>query len=548
MNELIRRLITVSLILTSFCANAQEKPKIIVSFDLDKYLVGPLPFDKRFEFSAFDTKYDEILFSYSLDENYNDNPRYNSGAAQIALIIDKISGKARFPNKIGPLHPNVPYDFKFQVSKEITLTSKEEEALRSDIFKLVEEDFKDVKKIDSGKINDFKSNLQALLTKYAKTDQILQRNGEPLDVTKTPLFTTELHPILSKIELNYYTINSDYLSNGSDNQISNSKTAALKALFSSEKDEAIFRSLSSVLFNNRSISNSFKGVLDSPINPISGNNEKLTLRQYLEFILEEPESKISDVINGLVKINGNDHIKANGPDISSIKLLSNIIEKLTRKSIRKGNGDDFFNTNEVDFLRLAKIKVDAYLDKLSDYKFRLQEIKKSKNEIPNILRNTIAKKDIKISEEVVIDVFAEKNAYIGLDAGLGFAFGKANGLFTYQGANFYFRPVNHQTPFSDLEGADEFWKRFSLYVGIAQVITIEEDDYEPLVGDSSVLIGTGFRLNRGFRLNIGGLLHYKKDVNPIIDNKTITVSPTLSLSVDINLVKAIGVVGTALNL
>jgi hypothetical protein len=62
------------------------------------------------------------------------------------------------------------------------------------------------------------------------------------------------------------------------------------------------------------------------------------------------------------------------------------------------------------------------------------------------------------------------------------------------------------------------------------------------------MTGAGYRINRAFRLNVGGLLHYKKDPNPVIDDKNITFSPTVSLSVDIDLIKALGAVGEALNI
>lgn len=540
-----QNILLIFLLFISLSINAQVKSTQVVSFDLDKRSIGLLPFDERFKLSGFDTKYDEISLTYKINCKYaNEEPNYNNGGF-IQLVVDKTTGKAIFPKPIEPLHPNVLYDFNFKVSKEIILTAEEEEALQSDIFKLIDTHFEDVKNTDSGEISNFKASLQALLVKYANTDKIVDLSGNLIDITTTPLFKTDLKDVLSNIEKDYSVINSDY--KGPNNQIFLAQNNAVSNLNSAVFNLSMLR-LKSVLKDEKMMSDSFKAVLNAPINPIPGQNEKLTLRQYLDYIMEDLQRMLSEVINGSVKINGNNHEVVKELDLSSLKLLSNVFEKLSRKSITDNKGGPIFTSDQVGAIKYFKGRIDVVIDKKSNYEARKENIKTAKTKIPNLLKNTIAKKDIQISESIQIDALAEKNAYIGLDAGVGFAFGKANGLFTYQGANFYLRPVNHQTPFSDLKGIDEFWKRFSVYLGIAQIITDEEDQYEALIGDSSVLIGSGIRLTRGVRVNIGSLLHYKKDINPIVDSKKITVSPTFSLSIDINLVKALGAVGGALNL
>jgi len=527
---------------------AQVRATQEVAFDLDKRSIGTLPFDERFKLTAFDTKYDVINFTYSISSAFlGKKPNYFSGGS-MPLTIDKSTGKAIFPQIIGPLHPNVVYDFKFEVSKQIALDEDKEEALRKDIFDRINKYFKDVKATDGSAITAFKADLQQLLFNYAGTNQIVDATGNIIDVRTTPLFSSDIQPTLSALEQDYFKLNTDYKKGDPTNQVTVASNNTITAL-SNDKMLKVFQKLSWILNKESRSSKLFKALLNAPINPVPGANEKLTLKQYLSFIIEDPIAELSPVINGTAKIVGNTHPDASALDLESIKLLKVVFEKLTRNSVKDWRGRPIFSTDEINNgIRYLITRLDLIINKQSDYLLRTQRIKTAPERIPNLLKNAIAKKDITISEQVNIDVMAEKNAYIGLDAGVGFAFGSANGLFTYQGANFYFRPVNHRTPFSELEGTDEFYKRFSVYLGIAQIITDEEDRYEGLLGESSVLVGAGFRLNRGFRLNVGGLIHYLNDRNPIVDNKKITVSPTVSLSIDINLVKALGAVGGALNL
>lgn len=526
---------------------AQVRATQEVAFDLDKRSIGTLPFDERFKLSGFDTTYDKIKFSYSISDDFEDKkPNYFAGGS-MQLKIDKSTGKAIFPEVIGPLHPNVVYDFKFEVSKKIDLDDDKEKALQEDVFKLINTHFKDVKAVDGPAITAFKASLQALLEQYAGTDQIVDAIGNKIDYTVTPLFKTEIQSTLDTLEKDYFKLNTVYKKGDPLNQVTKAQDNAITTL-SSDKILVIFQKLSWVLEKDSRISDLFKALLKAPINPLPGANEKLTMRQYLDFIIEDPITEISSVINGKAKIVGNTHLRIESLDVASIKLLKVVFDKLTRNSVKNSRGNPIFFPDEVNSIKYLRGRFDEIIKKQTDYLERKQRIKTAPERIPNLLKNAIAKRDIKISEQVNIAVLAEENAYIGLDTGVGYAFGSANGLFTYQGANFYFRPVNHRTPFSELKGTDAFLKRFSLYLGIAQIITDEEDRFEGLLGDSSLLVGVGFRLNRGFRINIGGLVHSIKDRIPTVDNKNITVSPTVSLSIDINLIKAIGAVGGALNL
>lgn len=525
---------------------AQTRKTIVVPLDLDKRTIGDLPFDERFKLSGFDTKYDEIQLKYGLKTD-TIKPSYFKGG-KLNFTIDKTTNKAFYSGLLGPLHPNREYVFEFLVSKKIELNEAEEKALREEIYKSIKEYFKDAKTNDLVKIDNFKAEVQSLLKKYAGSDDIVNLSGQPIDLTNTPLFQTDLYKVISDIEKDYINLNKQFNSKDpTKNNLVKAKEGANKEIAKLEY-VAIFDKIKTALESNDNISESFKGLLDAPINPIPGANEKLTLRQYLDFISTNYLTYIQAIISGQQKIVGNSHEASEKLDSESLKLLAVAFKKLERKSVKDDKGAVYFDTSENKSLgRLSRVIGDIVKEQNAYLKI-LANLKSGSEHIPNLLRNAIAKKEIKISDEVKIDVLAEKNAYIGLDAGVGFAFGSANGLFTYQGANLYFRPVNHQASFKDLKGWDKFYKRFSIYLGIAQIITDKEDRFTGLLDNSSLLVGIGYRLNRGLRLNVGGLVHYLEDRIPTVDDKNITISPTISLSFDINLIKAIGAVGKGLNL
>ncbi|WAC02450.1 hypothetical protein N7U66_01670 [Lacinutrix neustonica] len=202
--------------------------------------------------------------------------------------------------------------------------------------------------------------------------------------------------------------------------------------------------------------------------------------------------------------------------------------------------------SEVVQIKKIRDAISNVLEQLKKIELKTAEINALASSIPNILNDAFIRDIISIEEAIYMDLTAKKNAYIGIDLGLVYAF-SLESVFIYEGTNFYFRPVNREALFSDLEGWDAFFKRFSIYLGMAQLLTDKPDNFEPLFGKSSLLTGVGWRLNRTFRINAGALMHYKTNPNPLIDTQTFKVSPTISFSVDLDIAQALGSVGKILN-
>ncbi len=524
---------------------SQTKDQIVVPVDLDAGTIGKVPFDQKFKLGSFKTSYDKIRLTYTIKDP-TEKPNYFSGG-QADFSINKATGIAMCSTIIGPLHPNVVYKFNFTVTKAIVLSPEEEAAYRKEVFVLINKSFKDVTATDQKKIDQFKKDLDVILKKYAKADKLVDADGNPIDVMLMPLFKNDIDPAITIVENRYYKLNNP---NGIKATTLTTKNAAVSHFDSDSNPDspAFFKKLNKALKNNKIISESFNKLLDSPINPSLADNVNLTARQYLQYLLEDPIERITKVVNGEQKIVGNNHDPASEIDKNSLIILQKIFEILGRSTVTTPEGRPYFKSTEKQFAATSYRIFTNYVTVITEKEKAFADIAKQEKEIPNLIKDAFITKEIKIDAGADIDVLAEKNPYIGLDAGVGYAFGSANGVFIYEGANFYLRPINRDADFRDLKGMDEFLKRLSFYLGIAQIITEKEDSFESLFGNNSLMVGGGFRLNRAFRLNVGGLLHYKKDPNPVIDDKKITVSPTLSLSVDIDLVKALGAVGEALNI
>ena len=163
------------------------------------------------------------------------------------------------------------------------------------------------------------------------------------------------------------------------------------------------------------------------------------------------------------------------------------------------------------------------------------------------MEGAFLKDEFQLSHSVSIPVESMKDIYYGLDVGFSYALG-INTLFTYQGLNIYLAPINRETPFSLYKGNDRWLKRISIYLGIAQTLGSAPIEYEPLFSGNSLIVGAGWRFNRAMRINIGGLIYREKDLNPLISKTTVAVSPTISLTVDVDLAAGFGAVGKVFNL
>ena len=107
-------------------------------------------------------------------------------------------------------------------------------------------------------------------------------------------------------------------------------------------------------------------------------------------------------------------------------------------------------------------------------------------------------------------------------------------LVPYLGFQINFRPINKNIRFSSIN--NKTWKhRMSYMMGLTTSSIAIQERREDLFGKNSLLIGLGFRLNNTIRLT-GGTVWFKKlDKNPLSNRKLLSFSPSVGISVDLEI-------------
>jgi hypothetical protein len=130
-----------------------------------------------------------------------------------------------------------------------------------------------------------------------------------------------------------------------------------------------------------------------------------------------------------------------------------------------------------------------------------------------------------------------RSAYVSLDAGIAYSWRLENLVF-YAGSNIYLRPINKEAP---LRYAGTFLHRFALTVGITTTVEDKSrraEDLRPVAQDqqtsNSLLLGAGLRITPSLRVGAGALVFKETDPNPLLDHKSVTATPYVSFTADIN--------------
>ena len=137
----------------------------------------------------------------------------------------------------------------------------------------------------------------------------------------------------------------------------------------------------------------------------------------------------------------------------------------------------------------------------------------------------------------VLGADLSRSAYVSLDAGVAYPWRLENMVF-FAGANIYFRPINKAAP---LRYKGSFLHRFALTVGITTTVRDESRRAEDLRNtpdndetSNSLLMGGGLRVTPSMRLGGGVLVFRETDPNPLINQKSVAVTPYVSFTADVD--------------
>jgi|GEM_PF-3334770 len=139
---------------------------------------------------------------------------------------------------------------------------------------------------------------------------------------------------------------------------------------------------------------------------------------------------------------------------------------------------------------------------------------------------------IQVNASTVSSFKTQQKWYISAD--FGFAYGPdVDKVVPYVGTNIYLQPVNKNAPLSVRGG---FLRRFAFTLGLTvkSLADSSPQTRSDLWDSNSLLVGVGYRITDSGRLGVGALVFNEQDPNPLIDEESVTVSPYLSLSFDVD--------------
>ncbi len=289
-----------------------------------------------------------------------------------------------------------------------------------------------------------------------------------------------------------------------------------------------------------------KKLMDQPLNPTITDYKAMKISDAL-ILLDNGFANpniFTALINGSGKIGGTFQSiepTADGQvSVPSLQVLISIFSLLDSKAFLNDATPAVQIFTPAMHTGLITNRLYYYLAKLNAIGPETQDYTLFNDQFASLMADTYIKKTYLLSGASVVDqnYDVNKNPYLGVDIGIGNAFG-INAAFVHEGLNFYLSPVNRDAAISSLHGWDRIRKTVSLFVGLTQTVSASDVNarYSDLFNDSgfktSALFGIGWRFSTLARLNFAGLLYREKSLNPLITSTQVKVAPAVTLSVDL---------------
>jgi len=113
------------------------------------------------------------------------------------------------------------------------------------------------------------------------------------------------------------------------------------------------------------------------------------------------------------------------------------------------------------------------------------------------------------------------------------------GLAPYLGAQIEFRYYDKDIPFRLIQ--NKTWLHYlSFTSGITLTSLGKEGERDDFFSKKSLLTGLGVRLSNAIRVTAGGIWYYKEDANPAVDDKKLSITPFMGISIDLRLKSIMG--------
>jgi len=446
-------------------------------------------------------------------------------------------GTASFAFTIPPLEPNTCYGF--HIKQQLLPLGEDDrkkvrEALSKEFRKNVTDRFKDGT-LTKGELTKIQNELQNSAETTVKSQFLACIPADAVDLSN-PVAVAARDKILKA---------SDTFEINDTKNIPNRQKEILRALClikpcvpSTEAwAKGLSSELASLLADPSILAPGALLAWNAPLNPAREPHKTTTMSQVARALAASTEVTRRGLIMGALKFAGPNLENASEPDAQSIALLADFLDVYTSDMFRKKSG----NTTEpvVTAAVASEVSAQAPVRDLADLMIEKATAKQTFDTtlLPDILANLVLDRgfDLTASPTVITE---GKNPYIGVDAGMGYAF-NLDKPYVYVGANFYRVPINKDqkgVPYWGVEGLN---KRVSLLLGLATSI----DGAKNLVGPGTPMAGLGYRFSRYVKLSTGSIVFKQKDENPLIDKDHVKLEPFVSISIDTDLKALLGGVG-----
>lgn len=229
---------------------------------------------------------------------------------------------------------------------------------------------------------------------------------------------------------------------------------------------------------------------------------------------------------------------------SNDSKISQLIWGLSMSRRSRGDYNTFFENDG----KSPKLKVfqDFYncqnLEKLfgeTDYKTIRRKIKEEDR-----FQSTITLS----SNTIFTNLITDKDFIVKADIGyVAYGLNKdINGITPYAGFQYEIQPYNSNVLFSLKKAIEnkKYWRILSINAGLSLASVNKANRRIDLVGSKSLMLGGGIRLTNALRLTGGYLLFYREDRNPLIDDRKLSKTPYVGISIDGSLKAVLSDLGT----
>jgi hypothetical protein len=452
----------------------------------------------------------------------------------------------------GALHPNTQYVFRFKVKKKFTLTEGETAKLKDLVREIVQQSFSAMPAIDNTIVEGFYTRVGAAVrqVKTGNYTELVLPDGSTFNFNQTAT-PAQLAKLLGS------------LTSSMNNITAFNNNVALTGAIGSVIDGGIHAagwttSVTNLITHLADLDANTKDLLNKPVDPGNAELKTLTGLDILKLLGGDLSSghRFLDLIHGRWKIDGTTKniVPVTVPyeiHKPTIDLIHAFFASAALQTFIVGTGNSAATHPVQPFITsLSGNFALFYDDYYRVYVPAADRLTLTIGMIPDLTVGLLLSTTYTVTDATDIEFVSSSTPYMGLDAGVGYTY-NLNSYFAYYGFNFYLVPVNKNTRLRMYHGWDYLAKTISLYAGVTnnKIGPGNNNRYSASLGGSADLIlGLGWRFNRGMRLNAGYQFYFLADPDPLVDRKKLSGSFVNSLTIDINILGGMTKLATALKI